>query len=99
MYTETKTHYDMLPGEGNDPVCDPEPCRKGILLRYGKTSKWSLPTYAKRYVTKPMEMMELIEYNHVRVAEYLPPEMESVYRTEELAERVNECMDLRRKNS
>jgi hypothetical protein len=25
--------------------------------------------------------------------------MESVYRTEELAERVNECMELRRKNS
>ena len=55
--------------------------------------------YTSHMIEEVLEMMELIEYNHVRVAEYLPPEMESVYRTEELAERVNECMDLRRKNS
>ena len=28
MYTEAKTHYDMLTGEGNDPVYDPEPLKE-----------------------------------------------------------------------
>lgn len=27
MYTDTKTHYDMLIDEGNDPVFDPEPLK------------------------------------------------------------------------
>ena len=52
-----------------------------------------------KLLQKVLEMMELIEKNHVLVAEGNAPDMDAVYRAEELADFVNEKLSIRAKKA
>ena len=53
MYTDTKTHYDMLIDEGNDPVYDPEPLKEYM-------NKWDGERFIEEMkLTKDKSVLEI----------------------------------------
>ena len=53
MYTEAKTHYDMLIDEGNDPVYDPEPLKEYM-------NKWDGERFIEEMkLTKDKSVLEI----------------------------------------
>ena len=53
MYTDAKTHYDMLIDEGNDPVYDPEPLKEYM-------NKWDGELFIEKMkLTKDKTVLEI----------------------------------------
>jgi len=72
MYTEAKTHYDMLIDEGNDPVYDPEPLKEYM-------NKWDGELFIEKLkLTKDKSVLE-IGIGTGRLALKVAPECKTLY--------------------
>ena len=72
MYTDTKTHYDMLIDEENDPVYDPEPLKEYM-------NKWDGERFIEEMkLTKDKSVLE-IGIGTGRLAMKVAPECKTLY--------------------